>query len=313
MWFRRIRGRAPPSPASRAYRLAFPGAGSKIRASMPSRRSTSASHRAAAISLPGGLVVLIRRYCDSRAVASSPSAFHSASPGAVMRATRSGVSITGSDDGPASGGMGRGAAQPTSSSTTVILHQPSRTFTILHHPCLERERLAMRKLAIPAAWKPGRLPCGARADRRFVHRLICELERPPMDRHHHARVQRPERRHRFFRVHVEVAHEPARLVRPDRHQGNIERTVALADGSELGMIARITREIHVPAIGAVAAQREAAPECVAAVADAAAAEMHSRGCRDAERSDGVLPPPVPLSHPMVTYAALANKGRKPER
>ena len=134
-----------------------------------------------------------------------------------------------------------------------------------------------------------------------------------MDRHHHARVQRPERRHRFFRVHVEVAHEPARLVRPDRQQGNIERTVALADGSELGMIARITREIHVPAIGAVAAQREAAPERVAAVADAAAAEMHRRGCRDAERSDGVLLPPVQLSHPMVTYAALANKGRKPER
>src|SRR6266850_1870978 len=249
---------------------------------MPSRRSTSASHRAAAISLPGGLVVLMRRYCDSRTVASSPSAFQSASPGAVMRATRAGVSITGSDDGPASGGMGRRVAQPTSSSSTVILHQPSRTFTIFHHPCLESERLAMRELAISAWWQPGRVP-------------------------------RAKRRHCFFRVHVDVAHEPARLVRADRHQGDIERTVALADGSELGMIARITREIHAPAIGTVAAQRKTAPERVAPVADAAAAEMHRRGCRDAERSDGVLLPPIQLSHPIVAYAAFANKGRKPER
>src|SRR5258705_9597718 len=79
------------------------------------------------------------------------------------------------------------------------------------------------------------------------------------------------------------------------------------------MIARITREIHAPAIGNLAAQRKTAPERVAPVADAAAAEMHRRGCRDAERSDGVLLPPIQLSHLIVAYAAFANKGRKPER
>ena len=38
----------------------------------------------------------------------------------------------------------------------------------------------------------------------------------------------PERPHRFLRIHVLVAHEPARLIGADRQDGEAERAVALA-------------------------------------------------------------------------------------
>src|SRR5437870_5558058 len=74
IWLSRMRGRALPSPFRRAYRFALPARGSNTWASMPSRASTAFSQCAVWSSLPGGLVVLIATYCDSRAAASRPTA-----------------------------------------------------------------------------------------------------------------------------------------------------------------------------------------------------------------------------------------------
>src|SRR6267378_3629982 len=169
----------------------------------------------------------------------------------------------------------------------------------------------MRKLAIPAGWQSGRVPCGARANWRFVHRLIRELESPPVNRDHYARVQRAKRGDRFLRVHMEVAHEPAWLVRSDRYQGDIERTAALADGAELRMIARVTREIR--ALTVAAREREAAPERVPTVADPTATEMLRWGGRDPNRPDAPLPPPIELDDRSRASSALEDEGRETKR
>ena len=57
-------------PRSRAATIPRPGCGSQIVAGIPSGRNFSLSILAASISLPGGLVVLIWMYLESRSVAS---------------------------------------------------------------------------------------------------------------------------------------------------------------------------------------------------------------------------------------------------
>src|SRR3981189_2914125 len=109
---------------------------------------------------------------------------------------------------------------------------------------------------------------------------------------------------------MEVAHEPAWLVRSDRHQGDIERTAARADGAELRMIARVTREIHALTVGA--REREAAPERVPTVADATAAEMLRWGGRDPNRPDARLPPPIELDDRRAS-SAREDEGRETKR
>src|SRR5690242_3150229 len=115
-------GRAPPSPRRRAYRLALPGRGSKICASIPSRASTALSHSAVLSSFPGGLVVLMATYCDNSAAASRPTARHSASLRGTTGSPKRGGRNTGWLEGPSSPGWGAiacgGRAQATASSDT---------------------------------------------------------------------------------------------------------------------------------------------------------------------------------------------------
>src|SRR2546426_12576811 len=65
---------------------------------------------------------------------------------------------------------------------------------------------------------------GERRARR-VDRLIGELERAVMVRERELGAAFDERLHRLLRVHVLVAHEPARLVGADRQDGEAERAV----------------------------------------------------------------------------------------
>src|SRR5207245_161717 len=110
MLLRHMRGRARPSPRTRAYRFAFPGRGSKICDSIPSRASTALSHWAALSSFPGGFVVLILTYWDKSVVASRPTARHSSAVRGTPPLKSWGGSMTGADDGPMSDGRG-GRAQ----------------------------------------------------------------------------------------------------------------------------------------------------------------------------------------------------------
>ena len=107
-----------------------------------------------------------------------------------------------------------------------------------------------RSSAGSPAGEPGR----ARPDGRLIERFVGELEGPPMDAHHDRplsggalRVQVAEGAHRFLRVHVHDAHEPARVVGADRHQRDVEGTVARADLGEVGVIAAVAGEVDAAA------------------------------------------------------------------
>src|SRR6266496_4153910 len=168
---------------------------------MPSRRNTAASQRAAAISLPGGFVVLMRRYCDKRAAASSPSAFHSPSPrGTLSRATRRGgtASVAGAGKGPASGEAGGRAAHAAAAAaaraenSNVQARRTRRPLSRGESAKLERPGLSVQELAVSRGGEAGPLPGGAGTRRRLVHGLVGQLERPPMNRHHRPCAQRAE-------------------------------------------------------------------------------------------------------------------------
>src|SRR5438552_13545645 len=131
-----------------------------------------------------------------------------------------------------------------------------------------------------------------------------------MNRHHQTRVQRAERGDGFFRITMYVTHGPARLIRADRQQGDIEWTVSLADRSELRMIARIPPEKHATAVWA--GECKAAPERVATVPDPAAAEMLRRRRRNPHPLDAQLLPPIQLDDRARSTAFLDKRG-EPKR
>ncbi len=65
-------------------------------------------------------------------------------------------------------------------------------------------------------------------DKRRIDRFVGELERAVMVSERELGAAIDERLHRLGRVHVLIAHEPARLVGADRQDGELERPVALA-------------------------------------------------------------------------------------
>ena len=65
------------------------------------------------------------------------------------------------------------------------------------------------------------------------------------------------RLHRLRRIHVNGLHEPARLVRADRQQRQIDRAEPLPDVAEEGRIRGVAGEIDARAAGR---QHEAAPQ-----------------------------------------------------
>ena len=75
------------------------------------------------------------------------------------------------------------------------------------------------------------------ARNRRVDRLVGELERPVMMRERKVRAAVLQRLHRLLRIHVLVAHEPARLVGADRQDGEPERAVFFARGTEMMAVA----------------------------------------------------------------------------
>ena len=70
-----------------------------------------------------------------------------------------------------------------------------------------------------------------------VDRLIGELERAVVMAERELGAAITESLHGFGRVHVLVAHEPARLVGADRQDREPERAVAVARGAEMVAVA----------------------------------------------------------------------------
>src|ERR1019366_3686530 len=105
-----------------------------------------------------------------------------------------------------------------------------------------RERLADGRYALGARIEATARPLGVEANRRFVERLVGELERAPVHRNEPARPEINERLHRLFRVHVLLAHEPGGVVRTDGQHRGVDDPGAPADlgeAVEVGGVARM--------------------------------------------------------------------------
>ena len=123
-----------------------------------------------------------------------------------------------------------------------------------------------------------------------------------MHRHHGAGFRLPSQvqvapgLHGLLGAHVHGAHEPARLVGPDREQGRVERPEPPADRAELGVVARIAGEEHPPSPRLHA---PAAPQPPVAVEEATRGEVACRRAGDPDRGASHLLldvlPPVQLS------------------
>ena len=74
-------------------------------------------------------------------------------------------------------------------------------------------------------------------DERRIDRFVGELERAVVVRERELGAAIDERLHRLGRIHVLVAHEPARLVSPDRQNREPERSMALARLAEMPAVA----------------------------------------------------------------------------
>src|SRR5580704_10846462 len=85
---------------------------------------------------------------------------------------------------------------------------------------------------------------GKRGERR-IDRFVGKLERAVMVRERLIGAAIDKGLHRLRRIHVLVAHEPARLIGADRQNGELERPVALAGAAKqpAGAVAGIADEI----------------------------------------------------------------------
>src|SRR5215475_11989771 len=97
---------------------------------------------------------------------------------------------------------------------------------------------------ISAAFK-----ASARAMRGGIERLVGQLEGAVMVAEPYLRAAIDQRLHRLGRVHVLVAHEPARFVGSDRQNSQSKRSVALARAAEMPAVtvARVCHEIDTSA------------------------------------------------------------------
>src|SRR5438874_199941 len=176
-------------------------------------------------------------------------------------------------------------------------------------PRLNRECLAVGELAIPLHRQVRGGERSTGTHRWLIHGLIRELERPPMDGHHQLRAKPAECLNRFRGMHVEIAHEPAWLVRADGQECEIERTAALGDSRKLRMVAGVAREENTAAI--VRGERPAAPQRFAAIDERATAEVLRRYARDVQVIDVRGLPPVQLAREFCS--APAHKGFESQR
>ncbi len=102
------------------------------------------------------------------------------------------------------------------------------------------------------------------------------------------------RLHRFRRIHVDVFHEPARLVGADREQREVDRPQASADLAEMRSVSGIAGEED-----SASGDRddEASPQRAIAVERAARREVLRRRQRYRERRGGRGLPPVEFFDP----------------
>ncbi len=96
----------------------------------------------------------------------------------------------------------------------------------------------LRRVHPPGAQRSGEI------DDRLVDGFIGELERPEMHRHAPARFQRPMRLQRILGIHVLLAHEPTRLVRPDGQKRQVRCAKPFADQRKMPTEAGVTCKEH---------------------------------------------------------------------
>src|SRR5580700_10482167 len=91
----------------------------------------------------------------------------------------------------------------------------------------------------------GSLQAVGKRDERRIDRFVGELERAVMVRERQLGAAITIGLHRLRRIHVLVAHEPARLVGADRQDGELERSVMLAGAAKqpAGVVAGIADEV----------------------------------------------------------------------
>jgi len=126
-----------------------------------------------------------------------------------------------------------------------------------------------------------------------------------------ARAQDTMRFESVFGVHVHGRHEPARLVRSNRQEGDARRSEALADPREVRAEGGVGREIRHPEIGLDHITR---PERAVAVGQSAAGEVEGRTGVDggAAYRQGIAP--VQLMHrpDALRFQELAQAERRHE-
>jgi 4-amino-4-deoxy-L-arabinose transferase-like glycosyltransferase len=127
----------------------------------------------------------------------------------------------------------------------------------------------------------------AQRGHRLVDRLGGELEGAEVHRDAPPGAEIHVRRYRLGRIEVDVAHEPAGLVRTDRQQGERHRAEPAADLGEMRPVAGIAGEEHRTPIGL---DHEPAPECAVPVPGRPGREMLGWRDRERDRIGGPIPP-----------------------
>ena len=103
------------------------------------------------------------------------------------------------------------------------------------------------------------------------------------------------RLHRFRRIHVDVLHEPTRLVRPDGQEGEIDRAQPRGDLPEMRAVTGVAGEQDPAPFSGI--DQESAPECTVTVEHVARREVLRRRQRDREGRSVRRLPPVDLLDP----------------
>ena len=160
----------------------------------------------------------------------------------------------------------------------------------------------------------GLLPDAAHAGRWFVHRLVGELERAPMsgdDNQASSRLGGHQVGGGFraiFRVHVNSAHEPPRLVCSNWEYCHVEGSAPTADGPEFRMKPGVSRKQEGTSAGS---EGPAAPQSGVSTPQASAREMLRGNAREVDVSRDCLLPPIALGD--IARAVLLQKWTDPQR
>ena len=135
---------------------------------------------------------------------------------------------------------------------------------------------------------------GGQLDHGVVDSFIGELEAAEVRADGYPRLEIEVRPHRFFRIHVLRGHEPARLVRADRQQCEVDDAESAADVAKVPPISGIARKEKRP-VGR--SHVKSAPQRAVAVPAAAPRPMLCRSHRDGCTPQLETLPPIQLLDP----------------